>query len=82
MVVNVILPPANTADVHKAVKLADVGGRCIDDGNLDGVEVLFEALFFEQGDWNIIINGVGVDCLLVGAIWCPRISIRKKGNFI
>ncbi len=63
MVVNVILHPPNAADVHKAVKLADIGRRCINDGNLDGVIILFEAILFEQGDWNIVLNGIGVDGL-------------------
>lgn len=77
-----ILRPANAVDVHKAVKLADVRRRCINDGDLNGVEILFEALFFEQGYWNSNVGGIGVDCLLVGTICCRRISIRRKGLFL
>ena len=68
-------------DVHKAVKLADVGRRCIHNGDFDGVELLLEALFFEQGYRNIILDGVGVDCLLVGTICCRHISEARREFF-
>lgn len=39
--VNMILHSANAVDVHKAIKLADIGRRCISDSDLDSVGILF-----------------------------------------
>ena len=71
MVVNAILHPSargGLADIHKAVKLAGVGRCRVSDSDLNGVESTFEAVFLEQLDWNTILGGKGVDCLLVGSI--------------
>lgn len=66
------------ADIHKAVKLADVGRRRVRDSDFNGVEPILEAFFLEQKDWNIIQSGIGVDCLLVGSIYRRRISHKKN----
>jgi len=80
VVVNAILHPVQAADVHKAIKLADVGRRHINDGDLYGMASLVEVVLHEQAHRNTIHRSIGVDCLLVGSICRRRISNTKNGK--
>jgi hypothetical protein len=57
-------------DLHKSVNFADVGIRCIDNSDLDCVVLTApEVVTFPEEDWDILMNGRGVDYLLVCSVY-------------